>query len=176
MHPNDGYVAPPNGASRSSNSPPAEDVSRRYGQHQVNNPTLAPDTNIILCISLASGSTRFSYVYIADNERHLQAALLAYFDFSGHTMAVFLCLDFDAFMADHAITNSNINFISNLPSYIIPTGTRILEAAQYNELPNKDWLPAPPDLLSFASSFSSPSLVLDCRSCLPPVPRHPNDP
>ena len=77
IHPNDGYIAPPEGALRSSNSPPAEDVSSRSGQHQLNNLVLAPDTNIILCISPALGSTCFGYMYDTENERHLQATLLA---------------------------------------------------------------------------------------------------
>jgi hypothetical protein len=143
VHPNNGYIAPPEGAARSSNSPPAEDVSSRSGQHQVNNPVLAPDTNIILCISPALGSAHFGYVHVAENECHLQAALLVYFNSSNHTVSVFPCPDFDVFMANHAITNSDINYISDLPSYIIPAGNRILEAVQYDESPNQDWLPAP---------------------------------
>jgi hypothetical protein len=176
VHPNNGYVAPPSGALRSSNSPPAEDVSCRSGQHQVHNPMLTLDTNIILCISPALGSTRFGYLYIAENERHLQATLMAYFGSSGCTMAVFPCPDFDALMAGHVLTNSNINFISDLPLYIISAGNKILKVAQYNELPNQDWLPAPPDLSSVASSSSSPSLLLDRRSHQPPSSCHPNDP
>jgi hypothetical protein len=165
IHLNNGYVAPPKGASRSSNSPPAENISSRSSQHQVNNLVLTPDTNIILCISPASSSARFGYIYVTENERHLQATLMAYFDSSGHTVAVFPCPDFDAFMADHAITNGKINFISNLPSYIIPAGNRILKAVQYDKSPNQDWLPAPPDLSSIASSSSSPSLLSDGSSC-----------
>jgi hypothetical protein len=146
VHLNDSYIASPEGASRSSNSTPAEDISRRSSQRQVNNPALDPDTNIILLISPALCSARFGFVYVTENEHHLQASLMAYFDSSGRTVAVFPCPDFDAFMADHAITNSHINFISNLPLYIIPAGNRILEAAQNDKLPNQDWFSAPPYL------------------------------
>jgi hypothetical protein len=160
VHLNDGYVAPPDGASCSSNSPPVEDISHRSSQHQVNYPVLAPDTNIILCISPALGSACFGYVYAAENECHLQAALMAYFDSSGCTVAVFPFPNFDAFMANNAITNSNIDFISNLPSYIIPTGNRILEAVQYDKLPNQDWLPAP---WIFQALLQAPLLLLFYR-------------
>jgi hypothetical protein len=83
---------------------------------------------------------------------------MAYFDTSGHDVVVFSCLDFDSFMQVHSLTNSDISFVSNLPSYIIPSGNIILEAARYTESPNQDWLPAPPDLSSVATS-SSPSLL-----------------
>jgi hypothetical protein len=91
---------------------------------------------------------------------------MAYFDTSGPAVVVFPCPDFDSFMQDHSLTNSNISFVSNLPSYIIPAGNKILEAAGYAESPNQDWLPAPPDFLSIATS-SSPSLLsggLGCHS------------
>ncbi len=66
---------------------------------------------------------------------------------------MFPCPDFDAFMTPHAITINDINFISNLPSYIIPTGNQILEEDCYIKLPNQDWLPAPLDIFSMASAL-----------------------
>jgi hypothetical protein len=104
---------------------------------------------------------------------------MAYFNTSGCDVVVLPCPDFDSFMQDHSLTNSDISFVSNLPSYIIPAGNNILKAARYGESPNQDWLPAPPDFLSNATS-SSPSLLsggLGCHSsshCPNDSRRYPN--
>ncbi len=153
-HPNDDVVPPPAGGSQGSlASPHGGDPAGRSSQCQASDAS-----SIVLRISPASGSARFGYIYVATNERHLQDALMVYFDTSGRDILVFPCLDFDSFMQDHSLTNSNISFVSNLLSYIIPAGNKILEAERYAESPNQDWVPAPPDFSSDATS-SSPSLL-----------------
>jgi hypothetical protein len=57
-------------------------------------------------------------------------------------------------------------FVSDLPKYIIPAGNWILQANRFNESPNHDWLPAPPDLSSFNASswYAGSSQRLSQRS------------
>jgi hypothetical protein len=174
-HPNNDNVPPPAGGSQGSlASPHGGDPAGRSSQRQASDAS-----SIVLWVSPASGSARFGYIYVASNKCHLQDALMVYFDNSGCDVVVFPCPDFDSFMQDHSLTNSNISFVSDLPSYIIPAGNKILKAARYAELPNQDWLPPPPDLSSVATS-SSPSLLSGglrhhSSSCCPnDSRRHPN--
>jgi hypothetical protein len=174
-HPNDNDVPPPAGGSQGSlASLHGGDPAGRSSQHQASDAS-----SIVLRVSPASGSARFGYIYVATNKRHLQDTLMEYFDTSGCDVAVFPCPDFNSFMQDHSLTNSDISFVSDLPSYIIPAGNKILKAVQYPESPNQDWLPAPPDFLSIATS-SSPSLLSagsghHSSSCCPNDSRcHPN--
>jgi hypothetical protein len=153
-HPNNDNVPPPMGGSQGSlASPHGGDPADRSSLLQA-----LDASSIVLCVSPASGSARFGYIYVAANHHHLLGALMAYFDTSGHDVVVFPCPDFNSFMQDHCLTDSDISYVSILLSYIIPAGNKILEAARYAESPNQDWLPAPPDLSSVASN-SSPSLL-----------------
>jgi hypothetical protein len=174
-HPNNNDAPPLTGGSQGSlASPHGGDPAGRYSQHKATNAS-----SIVLCVSPASGYARFSYIYVAANKRHLQDALMAYFDTSSCDVPVFPCPDFDSFMQDHSLTGFDISYVNNLPSDIIPAGNKIFKAAQYAESPSQDWLPAPPDFSSVATS-SSPSLLSggSCRhssSCRPTDScRHPN--
>jgi hypothetical protein len=124
-HPNHNVLPPPVGGSQGSlASPHGGDPAGRSSQCQ------ASDTSsIVFCISPASGSARFGYIYVATNECHLQDALMAYFDTSSRDVVIFPCTDYDSFMQNHSLSNSDISFVSDLPSYIIPGENKILEAA-----------------------------------------------
>ncbi len=141
-HPNNDDAPPPAGGSQGSLvSPHSGDPPGRSSQHQASDAS-----SIVLRVSPASGSARFGYINVATNERHLQVALMAYFDTSGCDVVVFPCPYFDSFIQDHSLTNSKISFVSNLLSDIIPAGNKILEAARYAKSPNQDCLTTPPDL------------------------------
>jgi hypothetical protein len=114
----------------------------------------APTTSVVLRISPATGSARFSYIYIKTNKLHRKDAIMAYFDSVGRMVTLLPCPDFNSFMMEHSLANRGISFIGDLPWYIIPAGNRILEAARYNELANHDWLPAPLNLSSIGTNAS----------------------
>jgi hypothetical protein len=168
-HPNDDDFPPPTGGSQGSlASPHGGDPAGRSSQHQASNAS-----SIVFSVSPTSGSARFGYIYVAANKCNLQDALMVYFGTSGCDVVVFPCPDFDSFMQDHSLTNSNISFVSDLSSYINPSKNKILKAARYAESPNQDWLPTPPDLSSVATS-SSPSL-LSGGLCRHSSSRHPTN-
>ncbi len=82
--PNDDDVPPPAGGSQGSLAfPHGGDPAGRSSQRQASDAS-----SIILCVSPASGSARFGYIYVGSNERHLQDTLMAYFDTSGHDVVV----------------------------------------------------------------------------------------
>jgi hypothetical protein len=108
-------------------------------------------------------------------------AIASYFDSAGQEVTVLPCPNFANFFIKHSLQERNISLIIDLPRYIIPAGTCILQANQYSALPNQDWLLAPPDLSSLyassqcsshRSSLSSCSLLLhrDAHSSLHPDP------
>jgi hypothetical protein len=111
--------------------------------------------NIILCISPASGSATFGYIYLAETELCHKDAITAYFDSAGRMVTVFPCPNFETYIANNSLMYRNVMFITNLPRYVIPAGIRILKANHYNDSPHYDWLPAPPDLSSFNLSSRS---------------------
>ena len=84
-----------------------------------------------------------------------QDAITAYFDSAGREVTVFPCPNFDSFIADTSLMYRGMLFITNLPRYIIPAGIQILEANIYITSPHFDWLPNPPNLLSFQPSSRS---------------------
>jgi hypothetical protein len=95
--------------------------------------------------------------------RHEQV-ITAYFNSAGHEVTTIPCPDFETFIADTSLMYPDVMFISDLPRYVIPAGTRILEANRYNEFPHREWLPAPPDLSSFHPSSRSGSYTSSQRS------------
>jgi hypothetical protein len=104
-HPNDDDIPPPAGGSQGSlPSPHGGDPAGRYSQRQASN-----TSSIVLCVSPASGFARFGHTYVAANECHLQDTLMAYFNTSGRDVVVFPYPDFDSFMQDHSLTNSDIS-------------------------------------------------------------------
>jgi hypothetical protein len=109
---------PPNaGGSQGSPAPLAGDATSRSNQRQPSLIALALGaSNIVLCISPASGSARFGYIYLAVNKRHLCDALAAYFAAFGCKIIVLPCPDFDFFMVIHSLTTSDINFVNDLLS------------------------------------------------------------
>jgi hypothetical protein len=134
------------GSSRSHRSSPQSSSS-----------TSPPTNNIVLCVSPASGLATFGYIYLAETKLHHQNAIFAYFNSVGREISVIPCPDFDTFISNLNLMYRDIMFISDLPRYIIPAGNRILQANQYNDSPNHDWLLAPPDLSSFNLSSRSAS-------------------
>jgi len=141
-HPNDNDVPPPAGGSQGSlASLHGGDPAGRSSQHQASDAS-----SIVLRVSPASGSARFGYIYVAANKCNLQDALMVYFGTSGCDVVVFPCPDFDSFMQDHSLTNSNISFVSNLPSYIIPAGNKFSMQRDTPNHPTK--FGYPPHLIS----------------------------
>ncbi len=113
---------------------------------------LPPAADIVLQISPAAGSAMFGYILVAENKHHQQDAITAYFDSAGREVTVLPCPYFANFLTKHSLQECNVSLIMDLPGYIIPTGTRILQAHQDEASPNPDWLLAPPDLSSFNAS------------------------
>jgi hypothetical protein len=109
---------------------------------------LPPAADIFLRISPAAGSATFGYIFIAENKCHQQDAITAYFYSAGREVMVHPCPYFANFLTEHSLQERNVSLIMDLPCYIIPTGTRIFQAHQYDALLNQDWLPAPLDLSS----------------------------
>jgi hypothetical protein len=123
VHLDNNNVAPPIGGSQGSPAPPARYSASRSSRCQPSLIALAPDaSNIVLCVSPASGSARFGYIYLTANKRHLCNALAAYFAASNHKIVILPCCDFDSFMVNYSLTTSNINFVIDLLLYIIPAG------------------------------------------------------
>jgi hypothetical protein len=91
---------------------------------------MPPSSDIVLCISLAAGSATFGYILIAVNERHLEDAIVAYFESAGREVTVLPCPNFATFLIDHSLQERNISLIIDLPRYIIPLGICILQANQ----------------------------------------------
>jgi hypothetical protein len=118
---------------------------------------LPPSSDIVLRISPAAGSTIFGYILIAENERHQENAISAFFENTGREVTVLPCPNFANFLLDHSLQERNISLIIDLPHYIIPAGIRILQANKYSALPNQEWLPAPPDLSSFNALYQHSS-------------------
>ena len=127
---------------------------------------LPPSTDIVLRISPASGSATFGFILVSENERHLQDAIAAYFDSAGRDITVLPCPNFSTFLIEHSLQERNVSLVSDLPRYIIPAGTRILQANQFDASPVQDWLPAPPDLSSFNAASRSSSTRFSSRSLL----------
>jgi hypothetical protein len=133
---------------------------------------LPPSFDIVLRISPTAGSAIFGYILIAKNKGHKEKAISAYFKNAGHEVTILPCPNFTKFLVDHSLQERNVFLITDLPHYIIPTGIFILQANEYSASPNKEWLPAPPDLSSFnalsqhSSHRSSLSLraLLSCRN------------
>jgi hypothetical protein len=98
---------------------------------------LHPTTRIILCISLATGSATFGYIYIAENKHgHQEDTITAYFDSAGQEVTILPCPDFDTFMADYSLLDCDVIFVNDLAQYIIPEGICIKQANQYNASPH----------------------------------------
>jgi hypothetical protein len=78
------------------------------------------------------------------------------------------CPNFAKFLVDHSLQERNVSLIINLPRYIVPARIFILQANEYSALPNKEWLPALPDLSSFnaLSRHSSHRSSLSSRALL----------
>jgi hypothetical protein len=112
---------------------------------------------VILCISPAAGFVRFGYIYLYENERHQEDAITAYFDSAGREVLAIPCPDFNAFMVTNHLSNHDIVFLMDLPRHVILAGIRILQANCYNNSPNLDWMPAPPNTSSFGASRDSSS-------------------
>jgi hypothetical protein len=134
---------------------------------------LPPSSDNVLHISPAAGFAIFGYILIAKNERHQEKAISAYFENAGREVTILPCPNFATFLVGHSLQERNVSLIIDLPRYIIPTGIFILLANKYSALPNKEWLPAPPDLSSFNalsqhsshhSSLSSHALLLHCNA------------
>jgi hypothetical protein len=83
---------------------------------------------VILCISSASGSARFGYIYLAAHELAKKEAITANFDNAGRLVECFLCPNFDEFMATSKLINWDITFLTGLPLYILRTGMHIFQA------------------------------------------------
>jgi hypothetical protein len=89
----------------------------------------SPSTNnIILRISPAAGSATFGYIYLAETELRHEQVITAYFDSAGCEVTTIPCPNFETFIANTSLMYRNVMFISDLPWYVIPAGTRILEA------------------------------------------------
>jgi hypothetical protein len=147
---------------------PASRTSSRNSSHQ-----LPPSSDIFLRISLSAGSAIFGYILIAKNECHQEKAISAYFENAGREVTILPCPNFAKFLVDHSLQERNASLIIDLLHYIIPANIFILQANKYSALPNKEWLPAPPDLSSFntlsqhsshCSSLSSCALLLRCNA------------
>jgi hypothetical protein len=111
---------------------------------------LPPSSDIVHRISPAAGSAIFlGYILIAENERHQENAISAYFENAGREVTVLPCPNFANFLSDHSLQERNVSLIIDLPRNIIPAGICILQANEYSASPNQEWLPAPPDLSSF---------------------------
>jgi hypothetical protein len=110
---------------------------------------LPPSSDIVLHISPAAGSAIFGYILIAKNECHQEKAISAYLKNAGREVTILPCPNFAKFLVDHSLQERNISLIIDLPRYIIPARIFILQANEYSALPNKELLPAPPDLSSF---------------------------
>jgi hypothetical protein len=111
--------------------------------------------NIMLRISPAASSATFGYIYLTETELHNEDAITAYFDSAGWAVNVFPCPDFKIFIAKNVLMYCNVMFITDLPRCIIPAGIQILKANNYNASPQYNWLPEPPNLLSFQPSSRS---------------------
>jgi hypothetical protein len=129
---------------------------------------LPPALDIILCISPAAGSATFGYILVAENKRHQEGAIAIYYDSAGQEVTVLPCPNFANFLIEHSIQEHNVSLIIDLPCYIIPAGTRILQANHYSASPNQDWLPVSLDLSSLyaLSQRSSHRLSLSLQSLL----------
>ena len=152
---------------------PASHTSSRNSSHQ-----LPLSSDIILRISPAAGSTIFGYILIAENKRHQEKAISAYFENTGHEVTILPCPNFAKFLVDHSLQERNVSLIINLPRYIIPAGIFILQANKYSALHNQEWLPAPPDLSSFnaLSQHSSHRSSLSLHALLSRRDAHGNQP
>jgi hypothetical protein len=106
---------------------------------------------VILCISPAAGSATFGYIYLATHERPHEEANTAYFNNASHEVSVIPYPNFEAFMVNNHLSNRDIVFFTDLPCHIIPAGICILQANRHNDTPNLNWMPPPPDSLSFIS-------------------------
>jgi hypothetical protein len=146
-------------------------TSSRNSSHQ-----MPPSSDIVLRISPAAGSAIFGYILIAENERHQEKAIFAYFENAGREVTILPCPNFAKFLVDHSLQERNVSLIIDLPRYIIPANIFILQASKYSTLPNKEWLPAPPDLSSFnaLSQHSSNRSSLSSRALLSPHDAHGN--
>ncbi len=146
-------VPPPNMASHAGSSRSHLSSSQSSSSDSLhNNPPSQrspPTNNIILRVSPAFGSATFGYIYLAETKLHHQTAISAYFDSVGREISIIPCPDFDTFISNLNLMYHDVMFISDLPRYIIPAGNWILQANQYNDFPNHDWLPTPPNLSSF---------------------------
>jgi hypothetical protein len=113
---------------------------------------LTQAAKVILCISPAEGLARFGYIYLATHKCPQEEAIPTYFDSAGHEVFVIPCPDFEAFMADNHLSNQDIVFVTDLSRHTILASRRILQTTRHNDTPNLDWMPPPPNLLSFISS------------------------
>ncbi len=64
---------------------------------------LPPAADIVLRISPAAGSATFGYILVAENERHQQDAITAYFDSAGREVTVLPCPYFANFLTEHSL-------------------------------------------------------------------------
>jgi hypothetical protein len=104
-----------------------------------------PTNYIVLCISPASGSATFGYIYLAETKLHHQDAISACFNSAGREISVIPCPDLDTFIINLNLMYCDVMFASDLPRYIIPTGNRILQANQYIMIPpTMSGFPLPP--------------------------------
>jgi hypothetical protein len=121
---------------------------------------------VVLRISPTAGSAMFGYIYLNKNERHQEDPITAYFNSAGRDVVPIPCPDFNAFMAAYRLSNRDVVFLMDLPRHVIPAGIRILQANCYDDSPNLDWMPAPPDF----SSFPFPRLFFSLVPPLKPTP------
>ncbi len=59
---------------------------------------------------------------------HHEQVITVYFNSAGRKVTTIPCPDFETFIANTSLMYRNVMFISDLLRYIIPAGTRILEA------------------------------------------------
>jgi hypothetical protein len=64
---------------------------------------LPPAADIVLRISPAAGSATFGYILIAENKRHQQDAITAYFGSAGREVTVLPCPYFANFLTEHSL-------------------------------------------------------------------------
>jgi hypothetical protein len=98
------------------------------------------------------GSATFEYIYLATHKHPRKEAITAYFDSAGHEVCIIPCPDFETFVVNNHLSNQDVVYVTDLSRHVIPAGIHIIEANRHNDTPNLDWMPPPPDSLSFIFS------------------------